>query len=207
MVRTLHRMRGPLSTSRAMSDLQSSGKAAPNHHNNCNPQRATPVRAAAPTMTTANKSSAGVKASKNALMNSHSNISSALNGHFMKNLSEKASNTSLNGRTSSATKTTSKSPKTGRNQNSESNNSKSVKSILKGSKHTKRKKGVVFREEEQVIGYGGLDDVPESDDDDGELIKNVLRPQIGLFIMLLLLLPKLNWIVVIVLVRKLEATH
>lgn len=47
---------------------------------------------------------------------------------------------------------------------------KLVRSILKEGKDPGKKKGVVFREEEQVIGYGGLDDVSETDeDDDGKL--------------------------------------
>lgn len=41
-----------------------------------------------------------------------------------------------------------------------------VKSILKGGPDPNKKKGVVFKDEEQVIGFGGLDSVPEDEDDD-----------------------------------------
>ncbi|OQR72624.1 hypothetical protein BIW11_10266 [Tropilaelaps mercedesae] len=78
-------------------------------------------------------------------------------------VSGSGSNTSSTKITS--TKTALKRPNSSRDNSDAS--PRSVKSILKGGKDTGRKKGVVFREEEQVIGYGGLDDVSEGDDDDG----------------------------------------
>lgn len=44
--------------------------------------------------------------------------------------------------------------------------SRTVKSILKGGPDPNKKKGVAFKDEEQVIGFGGLDSVPEDEDDD-----------------------------------------